>query len=100
MTEPRLIKLNNWSVFEVITTVGGKTESTIHIVGTENAHTGRVSPPILTMNRKTKTFKCNLGDEYQIDGNPGRTVNSDFVFKRWIESIPEHTLKEITDVFA
>lgn len=100
MTEPRLIKLNNWSVFEVTTNLNGEVKSTIHIVGTENAHTGRVSPPIVTMNRKTKTFKCIHSDEYQLDGTAGKTTNSEYVFNRWIESIPEHTLKEITDVFA
>ncbi|KVK93974.1 hypothetical protein WJ47_00160 [Burkholderia ubonensis] len=73
------VSLSRWKILETA-------DGIRHFVGADSRdRTGRVSSEVVTFDPRSLRGETRSGRIYQLIGEPGRSDNADYVWKRWCE---------------
>lgn len=76
-------KLTCWRAFEAL--APGLDGPTIHLVGyVEREGAGRVTSPLMGMDRITRTCTTRSCSSYRLVGAPGLNGDAEYVWRRWL----------------
>ena len=93
--EPELV-LEDWRVFELRGVYGDAVSR--HFVGTrQDERSGRVSSRIETFDATRRCGTTSTGRVYQLDGQPGWSMNSEYVWNSFCHIHPVRDLRDVTE---
>lgn len=89
-------QLISWAAFEVdVPTLNGPT---IHLAGyIEREGAGRVTSPLIGVDRATRTFTTRSYSTYRLVGAPGLSGDAEYVWKRWLRIWKVDVHRDVTD---
>lgn len=89
-------QLLSWAAFEAL--VPGLEGPTIHLVGyIEREGAGRVTSPLIGVDRTTRTFTTRSYSTYRLVGAPGLSGDAEYVWKRWLRIWKVEVHRDVTD---
>lgn len=89
------VKLWSWSIYEVESSLwNGRT---LHIVGYGGyAHGGRTSSKVVSFDPETMKMQTERGRVYKLLGDPGFSLDAEYVFNVWCARNEVTIRKEVT----
>jgi len=88
-------KLICWAAFEAL--VPDLDGPTLHLVGyIERESAGRVTSPLMGIDRATRTLTTRSCSSYRLVGAPGVNGDAEYVWRRWLRLWKAEVLRDAT----
>lgn len=88
-------KLTFWAAFEAL--VPDLDGPTLHLVGyIERESAGRVTSPLIGLDRQTRTCTTRSCSSYRLVGAPGLNGDGEYVWRRWLRLWKAEVLRDAT----